>query len=478
MPIYLTDGRTGLEIIPKVYEDSILVHYGIKGQKHGIRRWQNEDGSLTPEGYIHYGIGQGRQSGSSKQTYNGSDTVFISGKVKYDSPLSGRIKNEIDRIVDSGSKIVIGDAPGADTRVQEYLKQRGYKNVEVFTTDSEARNNVGGWKVNKIDASKYSDEREARAQKDIAMTKVANKGVAISSADDRPDSATSKNIERLEQQGSGVVVYDYKSEDFIKDGSKSSQQRMSMTNETKGEDYSKRILDSVHISIEPINKLKRIDKDEDLYTIRRDINHRQQEGYELSDTGRHYNCPNCACAFDLVERGYDVVARRAVDGSNVGDIAQYFKGGKLIHSGESKWSDNDLRLENYKYGTREWKKWQRAMQQYSDELNKARDEAISNLKQSIEDQGSGARGIIVVGWLSEESTDPTTSFHALNYKVESDGHMKLYDAQSYRKYNGVDTLGMLYGCDPRELHYMRTDNLEIDDSIAKTVYSRGRGDHK
>lgn len=61
MPIYLTDGRTGLEIIPKVYEDSILVHYGIKGQKHGIRRWQNEDGSLTPEGYIHYGIGQKKQ---------------------------------------------------------------------------------------------------------------------------------------------------------------------------------------------------------------------------------------------------------------------------------------------------------------------------------------------------------------------------------------------------------------------------------
>lgn len=64
MPIYLTDGRTGLEIIPKVYEDSILVHYGIKGQKHGIRRWQNEDGSLTPEGYIHYGVGQGNKQKS------------------------------------------------------------------------------------------------------------------------------------------------------------------------------------------------------------------------------------------------------------------------------------------------------------------------------------------------------------------------------------------------------------------------------
>ena len=34
-----------------------LAHYGVKGQKKGERRWQNEDGSLTPEGKIHYGVG-------------------------------------------------------------------------------------------------------------------------------------------------------------------------------------------------------------------------------------------------------------------------------------------------------------------------------------------------------------------------------------------------------------------------------------
>ncbi len=34
-----------------------IAHYGIKGQKHGVRRWQYKDGSLTPEGYTHYGYG-------------------------------------------------------------------------------------------------------------------------------------------------------------------------------------------------------------------------------------------------------------------------------------------------------------------------------------------------------------------------------------------------------------------------------------
>lgn len=33
-----------------------LIHYGIQGQKWGVRRWQYEDGSLTPEGYEHYGL--------------------------------------------------------------------------------------------------------------------------------------------------------------------------------------------------------------------------------------------------------------------------------------------------------------------------------------------------------------------------------------------------------------------------------------
>lgn len=36
------------------YGDDVW-HYGVKGQKKGVRRYQNEDGSLKPEGYTHYG---------------------------------------------------------------------------------------------------------------------------------------------------------------------------------------------------------------------------------------------------------------------------------------------------------------------------------------------------------------------------------------------------------------------------------------
>lgn len=38
-----------------LYEDNYLAHYGVKGQKWGVRRYQNDDGSLTSEGMARYG---------------------------------------------------------------------------------------------------------------------------------------------------------------------------------------------------------------------------------------------------------------------------------------------------------------------------------------------------------------------------------------------------------------------------------------
>lgn len=37
-------------------ENIELYHHGVKGQRWGVRRYQNEDGSLTAEGYQHWGL--------------------------------------------------------------------------------------------------------------------------------------------------------------------------------------------------------------------------------------------------------------------------------------------------------------------------------------------------------------------------------------------------------------------------------------
>lgn len=46
-----------------------LSHYGVKGMRKGVRRWTNEDGSLTPAGYLHYGIDpNGRNKNNNDQS--------------------------------------------------------------------------------------------------------------------------------------------------------------------------------------------------------------------------------------------------------------------------------------------------------------------------------------------------------------------------------------------------------------------------
>ena len=46
--------EAGLEFLEDIYGEE-FVHSGQKGMKWGVRRYQNEDGSLTPLGRIHYG---------------------------------------------------------------------------------------------------------------------------------------------------------------------------------------------------------------------------------------------------------------------------------------------------------------------------------------------------------------------------------------------------------------------------------------
>ena len=48
-------------------ENDVLVHHGIKGMKWYQRRYQNKDGSLTPQGKIRYGKNASPISKSGKE---------------------------------------------------------------------------------------------------------------------------------------------------------------------------------------------------------------------------------------------------------------------------------------------------------------------------------------------------------------------------------------------------------------------------
>lgn len=75
---------------------SELYHHGVKGQKWGIRRYQNEDGTLTEEGKARYGIdATGRMSDR--------------GRLLYDADRS----RQEERVKERRNKILIGSVAAA-----------------------------------------------------------------------------------------------------------------------------------------------------------------------------------------------------------------------------------------------------------------------------------------------------------------------------------------------------------------------------
>ena len=59
-----------------------LAHHGVKGMEKGKRRYQYEDGTYTPLGRIHYGIGQARDKANAKYV-DSKGKLNEAGKIKY-----------------------------------------------------------------------------------------------------------------------------------------------------------------------------------------------------------------------------------------------------------------------------------------------------------------------------------------------------------------------------------------------------------
>lgn len=167
----------------------------------------------------HYGVSKrnGAKIGSGRYPLgSGKKTVFVSGSSKtqdesseyYRKKLPKAIRSKLNDKMRRGDKIVVGDAPGIDRQVQDYLNAKEYSNVEIYGPGKKVRYTANSkWKTNPIDAPEFEEgSKEWLAKKDIVMSTIADEGIAVIL--DEGAKATRKNIERMLSSGKPVSVYE------------------------------------------------------------------------------------------------------------------------------------------------------------------------------------------------------------------------------------------------------------------------------
>ena len=128
-------------------DGSTLQHHDIKGQKWGIRRFQNPDGSLTAEGYNrYYGVNNKQEAFNRlKDFYDKNQRTISRGtKTKNDSIQDKKndmldhsiAKHFVDQYISSSDKIYVndlyslGDSAYADRILDSLSRYNDYKIID------------------------------------------------------------------------------------------------------------------------------------------------------------------------------------------------------------------------------------------------------------------------------------------------------------------------------------------------------------
>lgn len=138
--------------------------------------------------------------------------VFISGSMKIKN-LDPIVLKRIDNIIDKNYVVLVGDADGVDSSVQKYLKNHNYNNVFVYCTGSQPRNNIGGWRVKKVETTVQPGTRAYFTVKDIEMSIDCDYGFMIW---DTKSTGTLSNVLELLQKNKKSLIFINKSKVFEK----------------------------------------------------------------------------------------------------------------------------------------------------------------------------------------------------------------------------------------------------------------------
>ena len=144
-------------------------------------------------------------------------TVFIAGSISI-SRLHEKVQERINNIVSSDLNVVVGDADGADTSIQECLRAYRANKVTVYCTGEAPRNNVADWPVHHVQSKARAGTRAFFTAKDVEMAKNSDFGLMVW---DCKSTGTLSNVIEMLKEKKKSVVFVNKNKDFVTIGDKS-----------------------------------------------------------------------------------------------------------------------------------------------------------------------------------------------------------------------------------------------------------------
>lgn len=144
-------------------------------------------------------------------------TVFIAGSISI-SHLHEKVQERISNIVSSDLDVVVGDADGADTSIQECLRSYRASKVTVYCTGEAPRNNIANWPVHHVQSKARAKSRAFFTAKDVEMAKNSDFGLMVW---DCKSTGTLSNVIELLKEKKKSVVFVNKHKDFVTVGDQS-----------------------------------------------------------------------------------------------------------------------------------------------------------------------------------------------------------------------------------------------------------------
>ena len=129
--------------------------------------------------------------------------VFVAGSLSI-KRLHARFLECLDRILDSGFDVVVGDADGADASIQQALLDRNASAVTIYCSGKTPRNNLGDWPVQRIATGHVPGTRAFFTAKDVEMAKIADYGLMMW---DTKSTGTLSNVIELLKRGRTSRVF-------------------------------------------------------------------------------------------------------------------------------------------------------------------------------------------------------------------------------------------------------------------------------